>query len=379
MKLNISNRLIFLAVCFIDSFAIIAGQDEPGYLSYNIDIKGNINNVKKVSLSILGNQISYIPLETSPDCMIQMIQKVIFSESNIFISEYNRLLQFDRNGKFIRQIGNSGRGPEEYSYVTDFCIDEMRNEVYIISFNAPKLWIFDFNGVFKKTINLSFRPAQIIIKDNNYLMFHLSNDPGKNDPSWIISNRSGVRFYSIKNTLKRISNPGFIVPATPLYYFNNSVHFMEFGVDTLYYFNNDKKEQYAVFSLGDLKMDPDPLISRSMVKNREFLTDKIWISQINETNDFLFINFPKGITSGTMHSIFHKKTGTITFPENNTFKDDLGSSVGFWPKQVIDDSILVDYVDAYDLLKGIIPAELRMKLTETSNPVIMMVSTKKNK
>ena len=92
--------------------------------------------------------------------------------------------------------------------------------------------------------------------------------------------------------------------------------------------------------------------------------------------EIIFIELGRGLTDASVCAIYNKKADDVTFVRENVFKDDLGIGVGFWPKQIINDKILIDYVDAFDLLKRIIPTDLRKKLTETSNPVIMIVKSK---
>lgn len=372
MKKIVIKLVIRILFFYLSSVSVIQGQSNLTKIPFKIDIKRSFGNIKSANLSNIGKELTYIPLETTLECLIQQIEKILFSDSYIFVSEFNKLLQFDRNGKFIRHIGSAGAGPGEYLSVGDFCINEKKKEIFIIFLSGSKLLIFGFDGVFKNSLNLSFRPSQIIQKDQNSLMFHLWNVPGKNDPSWIITNRQGIILTSFKNNLKRISQPGLLVNHTPLYSFDNSSHFMEFGIDTLYYLKNNKKNLYAVFYLDDLKMDNDPLITPSMIKD-EKLFNKFWMGSIIENNEFLFIKFFRGISNATMCAIYNKKTDAVAFLKDNVFKNDLGVGIGFWPKQIINDNILVDYVDAFDLLKSIIPSNLRSKLTETSNPVLLIV------
>ena len=119
-------------------------------------------------------------------------------------------------------------------------------------------------------------------------------------------------------------------------------------------------------------MEPDLLITPSLVKDKQLL-NKFWIGSELENSDFLFIRFFRGITDATMCAIFNKKTNAITFLKDNMFKNDLGGGTGFWPKQIINDNMLVDHIDAFDLLKSIIPSDLRSSITETSNPVLMIL------
>lgn len=388
IRQNLRTSFLLLSLCLN---SVIYGQPNLLNPPFIIDIKGGINNIKTKNLSTIGNELSYIPLETAPECLIQAIEKVILTDLYIFVSE-QRLLQFDNKGNFIRQIGAMGRGPEEYRSVGDFCIDDQKKEIYIIS--APKLLVFGFDGVFKYSKNLSFRPAQVLNKDQNNLMFHLYNVSGisyANDYSWIITDKQGSILMSIINKLKRTSQPGLIVGNTPLYLFQNNARFLEFGVDTLYYFQDNKKKPYAIFNMEDLKMDLDPLITpatKDEVGRKLF--HKFWINEINENNDYMFVKLFRGITDSTTHVIFDKKTADVTILKDNVFKNDIDGGLDFWPRQIVNDNILIDYVDAFDLLRSIkkmqsvsktkngknvppILTTLSKKITETSNPVLIIL------
>lgn len=381
--------LVSVALCISSD---LSGQLKPPNSPFIVDLEKNINNIETINLSIIGNELSYVPLETNPECLIQSIEKVILTDLFIFINESRRLLQFDNKGKFIRQIGNVGRGPAEYLSVADFCIDDQRKEIYIIS--APKLLIFSFDGIFKYSTNLSFRPAQVLLFGQNNLMFHLYNVSGKTfsqNDSWIISDKQGAILMSIKNHLRRTSQPGIIVGDTPLYLFNKDAHFLEFGIDTLYYFHENIKRPYAIFNLGGFKMDPDPLITPTTKEEvGRKLFNKFWINSVYENNDYLFLRLFRGITDSTMHAIYNKETSNLIILKGNLFFNNIDGGIGFWPKQILDDKIMVDYVDAFNLLQFIksnqpepkkrdyksVPINLlnlSKQLSETSNPVLMIL------
>jgi hypothetical protein len=98
----------------------------------------------------------------------------------------------------------------------------------------------------------------------------------------------------------------------------------------------------------------------------------------------------KGISEATMNVIFDKKTAVVTVLKDNVFRNDIDGGLDFWPKQVANDKMLIDYVDSFDLLKSIkkmqseskttngksIPialSNLSKEITETSNPVIIVL------
>ena len=110
-KVRVVKKVISILFMYLYFVSIIKGQTDINDIPYNIDIKKNFKNVETVNLSRIGKELSYLPLETSPQCLIQEIDKILFSKSFIFVNDTrNRLLQFDKSGKFLRQIGSLGRG-----------------------------------------------------------------------------------------------------------------------------------------------------------------------------------------------------------------------------------------------------------------------------
>lgn len=364
---KISNFLVLNIIFYLYTPIIINGQSKSLTVPYTINIKDTFKNLKPFNLSRLGSELTYIPLETTAESMIGEIYQVESGNKYIFINETGRLLQFANTGKFIRQIGSVGRGPKEYTRVLNFCLDTINKEVYILS-ASKKMLTYGFDGTYKYEINLGFRPAQVILKDQNTLMFHLVNAPGQDDPSWILTSKKGVVLTKMKNTVKRTIQLGYIVMSSPLYRFKGSVHFMEFGVDTIYYFNNNQKKPYASLFMGDLKMDPN-----ANVKDHRLQAEKLWLNSIVENDGFMFLKFYKGMSNTPVCAVYDKGANSVTFIEGNGLKNDIIGGTYFWPEQALKDQRLIGYLDAFDILKREIPADLRKKINQTSNPVLMIL------
>lgn len=339
-----------------------------------IEIAKNFNNFKSINLSTIGKKITYIPLETKPECLIQRIYKVELSDSYIFVQDFNKLLVFDRSGKFVRQIGTSGRGPAEQTYLSSFCIDALQNEVFVVSLNPNKLDVFSFNGNLISSTKIDFRPSQVMLNDHNSLIFQLWDEPLKDNPGWVVTDRKGKLLASIKRTQKRINKPGVLIIRVPFYKYNEKVHFMEFASDTLFNLEKAKKTPYAKFQFGNYKMDPDPLTTPSYKNDSIKYANMLWAETILENRMFIFISLKIAMTGYYRNILFNKRTNESALLKDNVFKNDLNWSTGFWPKLITDDGVLVDYKDSFELLKGLIPPPLRGKITETSNPVLILLN-----
>lgn len=349
-------------------------------LPYRIDLENGITNINSIPLSILGSKLEYVPLETDTACLIQSISNAFLTDSLIFVSDYNRLLKFDNNGNFLKQIGTKGRGPGEYPSLGNFLVDEDNREIFVLS--SGKILVFDFEGKFKRDFKIDFPCRQFMLNQNNELIFHPFNiaNPGTDTVySWYITDRTGAIRTKLVNTLKR-TNKAVIVPVSPLYLYDETPHFMEFGVDTLFNYENNEKKPYAIFDLGNLKFPPDPTMAEVPEIN-----GKIWINEIRETRKLFFVNLWWDLSDSISNCIYDKSSSSFSVLRNGGFTNDIDGGMTFWPKKIINDNLMLDYVDAFKLINSTKKTQLSNKeqsrqlidvvkqLSETSNPVLIVL------
>ena len=364
-------------------------------IPYFVDIEKNLTETKSVSLSSIGKQLEYIPLETNPNCMIEGIENISLSEDFIFIADYTKILQFDRNGKFLKQIGANGRGPGEYLGITGFCIDQKNKKVYVnVCYAGCEILEYDFNGSFIRSFKQPWRSYQFIAYDTTGIIFHLTHD---NDTTvyskynFYITDHDFKPTYKIKRHFIRKSNIG--ARQIPLYYYNGILHFKQYTVDTLYTLENTKPKPYAIFKLGKTKLNPNVMFDghnpnvAEMIKEIESFIE---ISKILETNNYLFTSVAFGVGDSSKYCIFNKNSAETSIIEDAGFKNDIDNGVRFWPKYIYNDNILVDYIDAFKFLNMIknrdsdsfkvegksqidYLAVLSKDLNETSNPIIIVL------
>lgn len=321
---------------------------------YNIDLENNIDRDKSVPLTMIGKELEYIPLETTKSSLLKRINRIELSTEYIFISDFNKLLQFDRKGKFIRQVGSNGRGPGEYVYVSDFCIDEDKMKVYVLAWGIYAVLEYDFVGRFiRKVATISFESNQFLVNDSSGFVFNIYDVPDTTIASknnlYITDPKCNILF-KIKRHFIRNSN--LMIGRTSMYFYNGSLRFEQYGVDTLYTVKKDKLEPYAIFNLGQIKMDPNVIFPRpgSLQEISNQLKDKLCMNNVKENKNFIFIKLEYGLSDSSKNLIFNKQTSEITSLENNGFTNDLDGGIPFWPKYIYSDSILVDFYDASSFL-----------------------------
>ena len=142
------------------------------FLSCSKTKQGNLPEIpidthqnSSLQLSEITEKITKIELELTDESIIgSNIRGIILSENEVFIATLNKILVFNKNGKFIRSIGSQGKGPGEYTYIHNLALAE-KNKLIFISSADRKIVSFDFDGNFLKERQL----PELFIDDINYV------------------------------------------------------------------------------------------------------------------------------------------------------------------------------------------------------------------
>lgn len=76
--------------------------------------------------------------------------------NRIFVTdvERNRILIFDRGGKYIRSFGKPGNKPGELSYPNGVAVDNSAKRIYVADSNNRRIQVFNIEGDFIKILDL---------------------------------------------------------------------------------------------------------------------------------------------------------------------------------------------------------------------------------
>ncbi|HBF96183.1 MAG TPA: hypothetical protein DDZ57_04265 [Porphyromonadaceae bacterium] len=75
----------------------------------------------------------------------------------VFSYSFMPLKLYDKQGKFIRNIGKIGQGPGEYGVINNVYMDEKADRIYILAFDTDKVLVYDFEGNILDPISLAER------------------------------------------------------------------------------------------------------------------------------------------------------------------------------------------------------------------------------
>lgn len=136
-------RIYFLMLCLL----AIGCKNHMQNINENKIVIGDADLKISHNLSEVVEDVQIIPLETHDSCLVGECNKITVTNEFIYIldSKSNRLFCFDKEGKFIRNIGEIGRAPNEYLSLRDYCI--LKNGNIALLDNYPnKLIIYNNLG-----------------------------------------------------------------------------------------------------------------------------------------------------------------------------------------------------------------------------------------
>ena len=101
-----------------------------------------------IPLSMLTEELQIVPLDNRDEALVGGWVRTIVSDNYILVSNNRQVPYklFGRDGKFICTVGSFGQGPNEYQLTYAEQLDEAHNRIYIMSWNAEKILVFDLKG-----------------------------------------------------------------------------------------------------------------------------------------------------------------------------------------------------------------------------------------
>lgn len=392
MKVNYSITYLLIILCL---YAIISCKERKEIHDFDIDIlELDIRNTlsqkeNTLFFSGLTREIKYIPLETNDSYLLRRIHKLILVQDHIFISDGRGLFQFDLSGIFVRQIGGPGKGPGEHGTRIRFTVDTVRTEILIFSSNIIN--VYDLKtGAYKRNFYVGLDVSDFAVFPQGNLVLFTHELPVEA----VVSSINEVYLADIKGEMvdsivnynrlnhKRIQAPrGYV----SLFSINKGeLRYLYNYRDTLYVLTNDfERQPYAVFNLGN-KISRDNLLIEPIYDEIQH-PDFIWISEVLENSQYLFITLQKGhailIDPDIQKIVYDKRSGDLL--PTSGFINDIDGGMPFWPQFSAGKTLIASYlpyeiieyyestVGTADHSEGFI--NLIKNLDESDNPVLVFI------
>ncbi|MBW6535465.1 MAG: 6-bladed beta-propeller [Mariniphaga sp.] len=335
--------------------------------------------------------VEYIPLETNDEFVTQ---GVVMAIGNKYILVKNRsndgdIFVFDRNtGKALRKINRMGKGPEEYTHITDIVLEEKKNELFINSMTSKKILVYDLFGNFKRSFKHTegARYIEVCNYDNENLICYnelVYYKDGENRESesyhFIISKLDGsitrnisIPFDVIKAPLVKDGDKTVSTSVRSIIPYQNTWLLVETSSDTVYnYFPEENKLVPFLVKMPTI----DPIIFLTMGT----LTDRYYFMQTIKA----VFDFTKGRGFPINVLMYDKLENAVFNPTIINGSYGKRKTVDMISHPVNGEIAAFQNLEAYQLveaykndeLKGRLK-EIASELNEESNPVIMVMKYK---
>ena len=149
MKLNI--YLLFILITF-SSCSMSPEKSKDDLVT--IHLEKALENPSKITASMLGKSVRYVPLETSDVSIIGNNPSVRVVEDKIIVASEDVLIKvFDAlSGKFLYTIGELGNGPRASLSLALYVYNSYKNQLWIWGSEAWRVWNVD--GTFDSSVKL---------------------------------------------------------------------------------------------------------------------------------------------------------------------------------------------------------------------------------
>ena len=133
--------------------------------------------------SLFVDTLIFIPVQSSSGDIISVVSKILIDNNDNFIlkDEILGIQVIDETGKYIGSIGNKGRGPGEYTDITDMCITSDGKYVWLLqSGGVSKYETCDSKFILKINFKMVNYDA-ICASDNGGFYLFSSNPPDESN------------------------------------------------------------------------------------------------------------------------------------------------------------------------------------------------------
>lgn len=252
-----------------------------------------------IKLSDLIDSCRFIQLETTSNSIIDdNINLLYITKDQILIGDQNGVYKFSGNGKFIKKLINTGRGPNEISISCLFYYYEPENILLIEDLLGSMNYILCYDiqsECFLTPIKKCF-PANwsdFIVYQDSLLMGsfeiagYLPQDPVPNPYALFIQNFKGEFITGIKST-KRLVHGNYkgLFQRMSIYTGDKNVYVKNSHDDTIFNFNNNKVSPYIIpvfkNSSNTPKLIPD--VGTKHVGLEKFVNKSFMIFNLSEFN-----------------------------------------------------------------------------------------------
>jgi hypothetical protein len=241
---------------------------------------------------------------------------------------------FDREGHFLYKLDKSGRGPEEYTFITDYDISSDNNTLVVLS--GRKILEYNNTGAgfnFLKSINLN-QPSPLylsFVPGTSDILLSICPWSGTEPALNILINIDGDTLYLKQNCYKYEKGVGVNWHSTwdaIQYVFDNSACFKEVFSDTVFSISRGSNNFIPRLIFDSHGTIINPKYRSNLEYAKSHSGESSQIAYISEVPRYIFYYC---MCKGMRHKIFYDKAENKKLEMNleNTLKDNICGGPNF--------------------------------------------------
>lgn len=399
------------AACFVCLAAACSGTPQPTVEGLcSIDVAGAMEKPAELKLSELGNDVRYVPLETTDSCLIGGNPNILLLDKYIVVFSRKDCFVFDKTtGQFISKVGHTGDDPEAYSYASA-TYNDVDGLLYFQ--RAPStLQKYDVQGNYRGKVTIPTPPAapgDFAFTDSLIIGHYNNIAMGYNARALLLFNEAGeqidtvpslfpvlpekevqdIESISIKKqgisaivlTVFKDGSQSAAVSGHPFLWKNDGkVRFKESFNDTVYTVNRNGLEPHIAFHTGKWHWGAE---ARTDSKDNE---SRLLVGAVFETDNNVFFQCTRGLYTDepeAFNGIYDRKAGTTRmYAEKEGVTDDLTGFMPFHPKTcsmqgeygtIVGSDKVLGWLEEHPEEAENEKLAVLKTLTEDSNPVVVI-------
>lgn len=284
IKNTVMKKIFVLVLCALITSCSFTGSQSPGDLTV-VDVLGAFEKGTTFEAKDLFTSIDYVVLESKDECLIGKDPHFFLVDNYILSIADKQIFVFERKtGKFVREIGKWGQGPEEYDR-TDFMgsVDEKMQTISTFANKGKRIYSLEGNVLDNIALpSMVYETANL--PTGEYVGF-VPNFSGKENNKLHLFDKRAHIIKSFPNHFSTLPPEGlhFWKPNGWLYKYKNDVFFYELFNDTVFQVTTDSLLPKFKFSQGHY-LPPYEYQNRNDFLSQEYFMMK----GVYETDRFLF-------------------------------------------------------------------------------------------
>jgi hypothetical protein len=152
-------------------------------------------------LSYFTEELEILKLDDRDEALVNPYR--VYMSENYFLTQATDNTPcklFDKQGKYIADIGSIGQGPGEYQYLYAGQIDELGRRIYLMANTTESLLVYDLEGNVLPPVPLVYKTGYALfqVRDNELLVM---GNPHSDNPSFVwTQDMKGNKLYDISSS-----------------------------------------------------------------------------------------------------------------------------------------------------------------------------------